>query len=797
MVACEHCGLQFEKSAMIVECVGDKECFFCCRGCQGVYHLLQDEGLGSFYDKKGETTLHAPSVHHDDVTRFDEESFTQKYVTPAKDGSYEVSLVLEGIHCAACVWLNERVIHQLEGVIDATINFTTHKAKIRWNPERITLSKVIDAIRAIGYNAYPYDPKGGEARANKERKEYMLRLIVALALSMNVMWIALSRYLGYFSGMEDDVKALMHVAEFVLVTPVLFYSGYIYYRGAWYGLKNRIINMDFLIATGASAGYFYSIYAAFVAGKEPYFDSVGMIITFVLIGKFLEVKSKKAAVDAVDTMIASLPQYVTVLEGENREQKSLEEVNEGALIEIKAGDKIAFDGTIVSGYANLDVASITGESIPVSVEKEDEVISGSINMDGTLIMRVDRAYKESTLYSIITLLEDAVAKKPKIEQLANRISEYFSMIILTLAIGTFIGWNILEAPFEEALLVAISVVIIACPCALALATPIATLVGISAAMKRGVLFKATQYIETLSKADTVLFDKTGTLTKGQPEVSSITWHQEEAQGLVLGLVKASKHPVAQGVYRALEETYEALALEDVKTYHARGLEASYHGSIIRGGNYAMMEEAGVKGLPKERGDGIEFYVAKDTTLIMECYLDDPLKEGAKEMIDQFKALGLEVMMVTGDHQRSAKRIAKVLDIEVKSEMLPTDKAAMVDSLHDAGRIVVMVGDGINDSVALSKADIAVAMHSGADVAIDVSDVVILNNTLKSLYDAFRLARRTYGFIKQNMGISFAYNVVTVPLAMIGWIIPLFAAISMSLSSIMVVLNSMRIKQIKD
>ena len=691
------------------------------------------------------------------------------------------------------------MLTQLDGIIEANINFTTHKAKITWDPSRLTLSKIIETIRSIGYNAYPYDPASGEERANKQRREYISRMAVALVATMNIMWLALSRYVGFFSGMEEDIRQLIYVAEFLLATPVLFYSGWIYYRGAYYGLRNRIINMDLLVATGASAAYFYSIYAAFVLGREPYFDSVAMIVTFVLIGKFFEVRSKKSAVDAIDTMISSIPQEIIVIKEGIKMQKSIEEVVVGDLVECRAGDKIIFDSTIVSGDASIDTSSITGESIPETAGEGDAVISGSINLDGTLLLHVDKDYQSSTLYSIITLIEDAINKKPKIEQLANRVSEYFSMTILSIAVLAFIGWYfVFGSSFESSLLITISVVIVACPCALALATPIATLVGIGAAMKRGVLFKATQYIETLAKADVLLMDKTGTLTKGRPEVVEAHIEDAGALPLVYALVEGSNHPVSKGVSSYLkrrDDTLTGVPVEQVKTVQARGVSAQYGGKRIVGGNVAFLQEQGIAcDIVSEH---ILFVCAVEGEIVAYFELDDPAKEDAAQTVAAIRAMGLEIMMLTGDHENSAKRVAEVVGIDrYLSGMLPAEKADMVDRLHEEGKVVVMVGDGINDSVALSKADIAISMHSGADVAIDVSDIVLLDDRLASLKTAFLLGRRTYGFIKQNMAISLAYNTVTIPLAVAGYIIPLVAAIAMSLSSLMVVANSMRIKNIK-
>jgi P-type Cu+ transporter len=798
-IKCDHCALSFPPEIMFKEVIKGEEKFFCCKGCQGVYHILNDEGLESFYDKKGDTTLEPFSEHNDDTLRYDLQSFSDRYIKK-REGFSEISLVLEGIHCAACVWLNERVLQQLDGIVDVSINFTTNKAKIEWDSQTLKLSQIIEAIRSIGYNAYPYDPRTGEERTTKEQKEYFIRMTVGIFASMNIMWLALARYLGYFSGMDDDVKQIMYTAEFVLTTPVLFYSGWIYYRGAYYGLKNRIINMDLLVAMGASAAYFYSIYAAFYLHKEPYFDSAAMIITLVLVGKFYEVKSKKVAVDTIDTMIASIPQVVMVLRDGIKSEKSLDEVHVGDIIEVQAGDKIVFDAQVFSGESSIDTSSITGESVPRSICVGDEVLSGSVNLDGTLLLKTRKDYEHSTLFSIITLIEDSFSKKPEIEQLANRVSEWFSVVVLSLSLLSFIYWYSSEALFSSALLVAISVIIIACPCALALATPIATLMGIGTALRKGILFKAATHIETMAKIDTLLVDKTGTLTLGKPEVCEAEIDEglsAKERNILYTLTKSSRHPVAGGVATYLAKRYDDVSeienFSHVTTLHARGLQTSYEGQQIVGGNLELMREIGVE--IEDSSDLLHFFVAIDTKIVAQFYLDDPIKEGVKESVQHLQSQGIEIQILTGDHDKSAQRVANAIGItQVHSELLPQDKADIVTKMQNSGHKVVMVGDGINDAIALSLSNIGVAMHSGAEVAIEVSDVVILDSEFKTLSEAITLSKRTYFFIKENMAISFAYNMVTIPLAMMGMIIPLVAAAAMSLSSLMVVANSMRLRK---
>ncbi len=790
-VKCDHCHLEFSDSVMI----HDGEHRFCCKGCQGIFHLLKDEGLDSFYAKMGETTLVPPTEQFEDSANFDSPAFAEQFITETKEGLKQVSLVIEGIHCAACVWLNEKALHKMEGVIEASINFTTNKARITWDPNVLKLSAIIDMIRAIGYNAFPYDASLQEVRANKERKDYYLRMAVATFATMNIMWVAVAQYAGYFTGITQDIKTILNVAEWFLATPVLFYSGWVFYRGAYYGLKNKTINMDLLVVTGSSLAYLYSIYITVLEKGEAYFDSVSMIITFVLFGKFLEVLSRKNAADTLDVIGKHIPREVSIVEGENIRSVNVNEVKEGDVILIRSGERSAIDGEVVIGEGSFDESNLTGESEPIFKRVGDKIISGTTSIDALIHYRATKDFAHSTLSTLVNLLENAMAQKPSIEQLANRLSQHFSSTILFLAIATFWGWYFWPHSFDRSLMVGISVIIIACPCALALATPVATLVGLGLGAKRGILFKSASMIETMAHATTVVLDKTGTITQGRPEVTDMKSHHPFEIGVLATLVASSKHPISRGVMEYLDRRYdliETVFIEEIKEIPARGMVGRYQGVVVAGGNAQLMNELGIS--VESISDKSLFYYAVDKVLVATYELRDLPKAGAKEAIEVLKSMGLRVVMLTGDHEASARRVASEVGIsELYAELSPEGKAGFVDTLHIQGDVVVMAGDGVNDLLALAASDIAIAMGSGSDIAIEVSDVVLLNDSLSSLAESFAISRKTYGLIKQNLGISLVYNSITIPLAMMGYVIPLIAAISMSFSSLLVVGNSMRVR----
>jgi Cu+-exporting ATPase len=793
-IACDHCALEFDEKVMIKENIHGDDKYFCCNGCQGVYHLLGAEGLDEFYKKASGTKLSQPKELNDDLAKFDFDGFKKKFIKQ-KDGLFEVSLIVEGIHCSACVWLNEKVLHKTEGIIEAQINYTNHKAKIVWDPNVLKLSDIILKIRSIGYNAYPYDASIQEERSNRIRKDYYIRLLVGVFSSMNIMWIAIALYSGYFSGISDENKKVLHVAEFILATPALFYTGWVYFKGAYYGLKNRFINMDFLVATGATLAYVYSIYAMISGHGEVYFDSVTMIITFVFVGKYLEVLSKKKAVDTLDALTSTLPSELVVIRDDEKVVVGIEEIEIGDIIEIKPGDKVVIDGKSISGEGAFDESSLSGESRPIYKKVGDDIISGTISLDSVIRYRATKEFENSTLSSIVSLLENSLTKKPKIEKLANQISGYFSVTILLIAVATFIGWYYYGGNFERALIVAISVIVIACPCALGVATPVATLMGLSVGAKRGIVFREASYLESMSKADVLLLDKTGTITQGRPDVVGYEEYNEYDKNILYSLALSSTHPISKAIVKYLEKNYEDIKeykLENIKNIEARGVSAVYAGKQILGGNVKLLDENSIK--IEKSSDFTMYAFAIDGKLCSIFRLDDKLKPDAKDVIGKFKKEGIEVVMLTGDNEKVASKISKEVGIEkFYHSLFPKQKAQKIDEYHERKKVVIMAGDGINDALALSKSDIAIAMGSGADISVNVSDVVLLDDKMSSLWESYKLSKKTFTNVKQNLFISLLYNLITIPLAVAGYVIPLIAALSMSLSSLIVVANALRIK----
>lgn len=808
-VKCNHCQIAFKNEIMIEE----NNLFFCCKGCQSVYYLLQDEDLGSFYNKLGSKTLASVKKYEkNDLNNFDEDSFFSNYVKETQEGFSHIDLIIEGIHCAACIWLNEKILFETDGIIEAKINFTNNKARIIFDKNEIKLSSIISKIRSIGYDAYAYEVSLADENASEAKKDYFIRMMVAVFSSVNIMMLGVAKYTGFFTGIDDDIKHMIHMAEFILCTPVLFYSGSVFFKGAYYALKNKIINMDFLVCSGAGLSYVYSLYILLGGAGESYFDSVSMIITFVLVGKYLEVIGKKSALDTLDTIKSKVPLFATLVKKDGKKVVAIAEIKVGDVLELKTGEQACVDGELLAYESSFDEAALSGESLSVDKKEKDPIYSSSINLGSLIQYKALKTYEKSTLNSIVVLLEDSLNHKPKIEEKANEFSKVFSLLVLGISLGTFFTWYFLGlsmgfsygniSVFEKSFIVAISVIVIACPCALALATPMASLIGISSLAKKGLLFKEAKYIEEMAKADVMVLDKTGTLTNGLLSVKDFKLSNNNIfyLNLMYSLVDSSTHPISKALKKYLEEKYsdlEYLKIDKIKNINGKGLSAFYENIKkesfeLLGGSSSLLKEHNISTSFKSSSSEYIFCINKE---VFACVtLEDELKDDAKDFIAYTKKNNIKTVILSGDNINVVKKIAKELDIkEFYGNINPIEKANYIKGLKEQNKRVIMVGDGVNDALALSYANVSIVMKSGTDIAISVSDIVILNNSLKALKDALILSKRTYFFIKQNLLISLVYNMITIPLAVFGLVIPLVAALSMSLSSLIVVLNSLRIK----
>ncbi|MCI7076717.1 heavy metal translocating P-type ATPase [Campylobacter sp.] len=814
MFVCKHCAGHFEAEA-VIDANGNE---FCCNGCKNVYAYLKSQGLSEFYSKlkKGEQNLAKPSSKH-----FDKQSagsMFSKLLRRDENSPFicELEVLISGIHCPACIWLNEKALSNLEGVLELNISATTSKARVLFDERKTALEEILNLIIAIGYDPKPFNEVNGAK--NSLSREHYARLIVALACSMNIMWVAIAVYSGYFEGLSLGAKKILHFAEFVLASPPVFYTASVFYRSALSSLKLRQINMDVNVSLGILSVYFYSVYAMLSGSEQVYFDSACMLVTFIFTGKFLQTKATQKAAQELENISSLFVEQVMSVKNNSRipsisefKPCDVSEVKSGDFVLLRSGERAMIDGVVLSGEASVDNSSINGESVPVGISKDDALLSGALCAEGSVIYKATSSFQGSFLNKLSKLLSNASFARAQIEELANKISSHFGWAILGLCVASFVFWsvaNISAWSGANAFGVAISVLVIACPCALSLATPIATLVAMGTATKRSVVFKDAKVLETLAKCDIIAFDKTGTLSKANLKVSSEQRFLPFDDEALLALASASTHPISKAVASYILKNalspFRLGALENIQNIAGKGITATYKGVKIAGGSAAFIEsmafiesKAFVKSLGASLADDTqgssEYYFMYDNKLVARFFLDDELREGAKASIKELKKMGLKVLMLSGDKQIVASKVASELGIdESHGELNPEQKALLIKELQKSAN-VVMVGDGINDILALKSANVGIAMGSGASVSVGISDVVLLRDELSDLVFALRLAKKTFKVIKENLFISLVYNALSIPLAMAGFIIPLFAAISMSFSSLLVVLNSLRLK----
>lgn len=761
--------------------------FFCCTGCEAVFELVQSKGLGDFYERLGKNSLE-PVNFKQNLGVFD------SFVHPTNEGFSEIHLVIDGIFCAACVWLNEKILIEEQGVIEARVNPLTHKARVVFDERQVSLKRILTLIQSIGYKPSAYDPLKQEQKALSTKREFYSKLVVAVACVMNVMWIAVAKYAGFFSLMDAQTKDILNFAEFVLASPVLFYTGSAFYKNAYFSLKHGQISMDFLVIFGASLAYAYSLWAMFSRGGEVYFDSVAMIICFVFVGKYLEVLVKKHATDTMDGLNDFLKGEILVFNGKEFAPKDAYAVQVGDIIQLKTGDKILIDGVCVRGEASIDSSSLSGESEPVLVQAGTNINSACVVLDGSVEYRALKPYAESKLSQIISLLE--LSQKPKIQSLVAQIAVYFSRSVLAVALLCFCFWYFVrESGAEFALINAISVLIISCPCAFALATPVSNLIALFQALKLKVLFKSSDKIEDLSKCDYAVFDKTGVLTDFKLKIARYELNQKANLNELFAFINLSNHPVSASIREFLQEKVKDkkhLEFSAVKEIRAKGISARLKNDEFIGGNAHFLQECGIK--MNQKFSDTHFVFAKNGEILAHFEFESVLRAGAIELVSYLKKIKMPIKMLTGDNEKAAQKVASKLGItDFTAFCLPENKMQVITTLSQKHK-VLMVGDGVNDALALQNAAVAVSLKQGADLAAQNSDIILLKNDLHALEQAIRLSKKTFIIIKQNLAFSLCYNALTIPLAFVGLINPLIAAASMSLSSVVVILNALRIRR---
>ena len=703
------------------------------------------------------------------------------------------------MHCQSCVNIITKALNQEKGVLSANVNFSTEKAAIEYDPKLTNEKTLLKAIKDKGYE--PQLIKENSQIDNKKELTTLKRkVIISAALAIPVF------ILGMFF-MKNPIPYQEYIM-WALATPIQFYIGKQFYQGSWLALKNKSANMDSLIALGTSAAYFYSVYVVLFASKgHHYFEASAVLITLVIFGKYLEAIAKGKTSEAISKLMKLGAKTATVIRNNKEIKIPIDEVKKGDIILVKPGEKIPVDGIIINGHSSVDESLVTGESIPIEKKKGDEVIGSTINKTGSFKFKATKVGSETTLSRIIKLIEEAQTKKAPIQRFADSVSAYFVPIVILIAILTFITWFfILNSEPSFALIASVAVLVIACPCALGLATPTAIMVGTGKGAKNGILIKGGDALETAHKLKYVVFDKTGTITKGQPEVTDITG--DKTLEIAASIENRSEHPLAEAIVNKSKN--KKIKLKNITSFKAipgKGVRATISGKTYHLGNLKLMQDLKIntsslnQKIESLEEEGKTVMVLTDKKPLGIIAVADEIKEDSPEAIQNLENLGLTVYMITGDNERTAKAIAKKANIKnYFASVMPDQKADYVKKLQKDGK-VAMVGDGINDAPALAQADIGIAMGSGTDVAMETGNIVLMKNSLTDIPKAIKLSKLTMSKIRQNMFWALFYNTLGIPIAAgvlypwTGWLLsPIIAGGAMAASSVSVITNSLLLKK---
>ncbi|ANH41760.1 carbonate dehydratase [Helicobacter pylori] len=775
---CSHCQLEFKESELFKEVINHKELYFCCMGCARVYALLSDLNLESFYDKLNDSTL-APVTPQNSMSALELEQALEEN----HKGDFILNLLLEKTHCNACLWLNQKVLERLKGVKKVSVNFTTHHLQIVFD-QSLNPKEIVQKIESLGYGAKIYNAKNYALKAQKEQRSYLLTLSVGFFATMNLMFIAIAKYASYGAGMDKLMQRNLDLVSLFLSLLVLVVVGRFFIKGAFYGLKNGVLGMDLSVSFGALSAFVYSVYAMLVS-QETYFEASSTILTLVFGSKFLELKARLFANEKCLALESHEIHSVIVVENGKQIEKHPKDVAIGSVVLVPNGAKIALDGVLLN-HASVDASLISGEFKPLELGVNDQILGGYVNVGVPFSYQVSANFQNSRLSCLLETLKKSFLEKPLIESSANKIADIFSKAVLFLAFISFLLWQFgLGGNFEKALMVCISVLVISCPCAFALATPIALVIGVF--KNPLIVFKEALFLETLAKVKKIFIDKTGTLTQKEVLLKEKIIYEEFDERLLKSLLKVREHLAHSAILKSLDG--DEVNLEKIE-FFAHGLKASYHNETLLVGSLKFLNAMGVNIKAKESANIMVGFV-KNKTLCALFILEERLKANAKEVIQALQNKGLKLEILSGDNESSVKECAKKLGIsKYHANLTPEDKAQIISSYKG---VCAMVGDGNNDALALKQASVSLGFEKSA-LSKSACDILLLEEDLSLLEKAFYNAQKVYQVVLQNIVLSLIYNAILIPVAMLGYINPLIASLSMSASSLLVVLNSLRLKR---
>ncbi len=798
---CFHCGLPVPQGSHYLVKIDNVEREMCCPGCQAVAESIVNNNLTDFYRYRTEPARKAQDIVPDvlrEMALYDKPELQQSFVRVDEKNLREASLILEGITCAACVWLNERHVGAMPGVVEFAVNYSTHRARVKWDDSQIHLSDILAAIANIGYVAHPFDPGRQEDLYKKERNQALRRIAVAGLGAMQVMMIAVGLYAGDYQGIDVNLRDFLRWVSAVITLPVLLYSARPFYISAWRDLKRRQFGMDVPVSLAISLAYLASVYITATKGAEVYYDSVTMFTFFLLTGRYLEMGARHKAGQVAEELVRLLPATATRLMESGEERVAVAELRPDDRVLIRPGETVPADGVVVDGKSSVDESLLTGESLPQPKQQQAQLVGGTVNIESPLIMRIEKVGQDTVLSAITRLLDRAQTEKPSVQRLADKVAGWFVAALLLLATAVAVYWYQVDP--AHAFPITLSVLVVTCPCALSLATPVALTAATGALTKLGLLTTRSHALETLANVDHVVFDKTGTLTEGRLQLSSVEtladWDRQQVLAIAAALECQSEHPLAQAI---VQQQAAALQATEVIATSGEGIEG-----VVSGVRYRIGTLEYVSGLSRSTQDdafarplaGSSVYLGNDSGVVARLTFADLLREGAVDTISRLKLLGVQVHLYSGDEHSVVASIAGELGIEdAQARMKPDDKLTAIKALQAQGGIVAMVGDGVNDAPVLAGAQVSIAMGGGTQLAHAAADMVLLSEQLPHLLDGVITARRTLAIIRQNIAWAIAYNITAIPLAVAGMVAPWMAAIGMSASSLVVVINSLRLKRL--
>lgn len=777
--SCRHCG---EPVTALSPAAPD----FCCSGCAGAYALLGELGLTSYYNRRAiDPKVRALRPDEDEVANVD---FTELASTDG-DGNHHLNLMVDGIHCAACVWLIETLLQRNPTVLQARVNMTTRRLRLSWQGELGDIDDIIRPVMQMGYRLIPFDPAALEQATASRNKELLRCLAVAGFAAGNVMLLSVSVWAGYFQGMGGATRDLFHWISALIALPAAAYAGLPFYRSAVGAIRNRRVNMDVPISLGVILALGMSLAQTIRGEPHAYFDSAITLLFFLLIGRYLDGRARGQARSAAEHLLSLNARSITVVEPDGtRRLIAPQKAVPGMIVLVAAGERIGIDGKVVDGQSDVDTSIITGESIPVLNRPGATVFAGTTNISAPLRIEVTATGGNTLLSEIVRLMENAEQGRARYVAIADRVAKAYAPVVHTLSLATFIGWWLIGGiGWQDALMNAIAVLIITCPCALALAVPVVQVIATGRLLRAGILVKSATALERLTKVTGIIFDKTGTLTTGKPEL--VGEPDQDKLLFAAGMAANSNHPLSRALVRAAGNV---TALPNVSEQAGLGLVTPGPSGPVRLGSRAFCDVAENADVPSDIA-GPELWLSEPGVAPTRFVFRDTMRSDAPDVIDNLRTRGFEMTLLSGDRESTVRQLAETLGIPVwQARMSPTQKAAHIQTRSDEGKCDLMVGDGINDAPALAAAHASMSPATAAEISQNAADIVFQGDRLGTVIEAIDVARKADRLVRQNFALSFAYNVITIPLAVSGYVTPLIAAIAMSSSSLVVIANALRL-----